>query len=350
MSIRRKLKKNKLPVLVASVAILLFVALVLIFLGIYKFNWNNAFTSAFTKTVPLPAVYIKGAGLISIGEIQQDSKSVKKFYESQDFDQLGMRVDFSTDQGNKRLQIKEKEIINKLIENKIIEALARKRSIILTDADVDREVNSSIEQFGNRQNLMSELARLYGWSLEDFKQKVVKPELYTEKLAEVHASEADLSEQEKKIKTLHERAALGKEDFADTASSSSEGESSKNGGDLGWSAREQLIPEIAEVAYNLEVGKVSDVIASPLGFHIIKVEEKKTEGSEELIHLRQIFVKIPTFGDWLKEQIKDYKIVVLLEDYQWNANEVQIEFKDQSLRQFEENLEANSPGDPSVLP
>ena len=247
----------------------------MLILGVYRFNWNNRFMQITEKVISFPAVYIKGAGFISIGEIKEDNQAVKKFYESQDFDKVGMRVDFGTEQGKKRLKVTEKEVINKLMENKIIVALAKKKGIVISDASVDQQVNSSIEQFGNRQNLMSDLSRLYGWSLEDFKQKVVKPELYADKLSEIYSNEVDTSREEAKINSLYERVAVKKEDFAKVAQEASEGESAKNGGDLGWSTENQLVPEISEKAFSMKIGEISEVIKSPLGFHIVKLEEKE---------------------------------------------------------------------------
>ena len=330
--------------------ILIFACLALIFAGIYRFGWKNPVLNSISSALPLPAVYVSGAGTIRISEIDEDVRAVKKFYETQDFEKLGMRVDFGTDQGEKRLKVKEKEIINKLIENKIIETLSQSKQIVISDATIDAEVDMNIEKFGNRQNLMSELSRLYGWTLEDFKQKVVKPELYAEKLAQSHAAETDTGKQQEKISALHERVVKKKEDFEKVAREASEGESAAQDGDLGWSAKDQLITEISEPAFSLDAGQISEVIASPLGFHVIKVEEKKTEGDMELVHLRQIFVKTDTFGDWLKNQMKDFRVVSLLEDYTWNAGEARMDFKNADLRQFEKNLEANSEGDPSVFP
>ena len=330
-------------------AALIFLALAVLILGIYQFNWNNRFMQITERIILFPALYIKGAGFVSIREIKEDNQAVKKFYESQDFEKVGMRVDFGTEQGKKRLKVTEKGILNKLIENKIIIALAREKNIFISDSEIDQKVESSIEQFGNRQNLMSDLARLYGWNLNDFKQKVVKPELYADKLSEIYANEIDVSNQEAKINSLRERVVLKKEDFAKVAQESSEGESSKNGGDLGWLTENQLISEISEKAFSLKVGEISEVIRSPLGFHIIKLEEKKTEDGEDLVHLRQIFVKTDTFGDWLLEQMKKYNVFVFLRDYQWNAEKARIEFKSKEMRDFESNLDINSEGDPSVL-
>ncbi|MDI6778157.1 MAG: peptidylprolyl isomerase [Patescibacteria group bacterium] len=346
----KKAKHKKIIFGVIASAGLIFIALLVLIAGVYKYNWNNRFVAACEKIIPLPAVYMGKAGIITTGEVGEDVRSVRKFYDSQDFEQIGMRVDFSTDQGKKRLLLKEKEVLDKLIENKIIENLANKRGISISDSDVSTEVQTSINQFGNKQKLMSELARLYGWSLSDFKEKVVKPELYAEKLAEIYASEADPSTQKKKINDLFEKVTQKREDFSKVAREFSEGESAKNAGDLGWSTKNQLIQELADKAYSMKVGETSGIIESPLGFHIVKLEERKAEDGEELVHVRQIFVKKTTFGDWLKEQMKNYRIVVFLRDYQWNKDSARVEFRSEDLRQFEKNIDANSQGDPSVFP
>ena len=346
---KERLKKQKLWIIVGVAAGAIFVFLLFLVLGVYKFNWNNRFFVGATKVIPFPAVYVRGAGSISVNEIKVNAASVKKFYESQDFEKIGMRVDFSTDQGAKRLQVKEKEIVNKMIESKVIENLAQKRGVTLTDSAVSMELESTIQQFGNKDNLMSDLARLYGWTINDFEQKVVKPGMYSEKLAEVYANEIDTTAQQAKIKLLYEKVASKKEDFAKVAKENSDGQSAQNGGDLGWSTKDQLIQAVADKAFSMKTGEISEPIESPLGFHVLKLEEKKTDNGSDLVHLRQIFVKKTTFADWLKEKTKEYSVTIFLKDYQWNSNEGQIEFRDGGMRTFEQNLPANSEGDPSVF-
>jgi foldase protein PrsA len=346
---KARTKKAKIWLIVGVAAGMIFVFLLFLVFGVYKFNWNNRFFVNATKVIPFPAIYIRGAGSISVNEIKANLASVKKFYESQDFEKIGMRVDFSTDQGEKRLRIKEKEVISKMIENRVIENLAKKRGIVLTDSSVATELESNVQQFGNKDNLMSDLARLYGWTIKDFEQKVVKPEMYSEKLAEVYANEIDTSAQQEKIKLLHEKVTSKKEDFTKVAKENSDGQSAENGGDLGWSTKEQLIQPVADKAFSMKVGEISEPIESALGFHILKLVEKKTDNDQEMVHLSQIFVKKTTFADWLKEQTKKYPVTIFLKDYQWNSNDAQIEFRDTGMRSFEQNLPANSEGDPSVF-
>ncbi len=344
-----KPKKSKTWLIFGAAAFVIFAVLVFLVLGVYKFNWNNRFFAVITRVIPFPAAYVHGDGLISVNEIKSDDSAIKKFYESQDFERLGMRVDFSTDQGQKRLKIKEKDIINKLIENKVIEDLAQKRGIVLSDNDVNAALESSIQQYGNKDNLMSDLARLYGWTIDDFAQKVVKPEMYSQKLAEVYENTLDTSAQAEKAQTLYKQATAKNADFAKIAEENSDGQSSAQGGDLGWSTKDQLIQEVADTAFSMKVGETSEPVESPLGFHILKLQEKKTDGDQEMVHLSQIFVKKTTYFDWLSEQMKNYNVSVFLDEYAWNPTTAQIEFRDQAMKNFEQNLPANSEGDPSVF-
>lgn len=76
--------------------------------------------------------------------------------------------------------------------------------------------------------------------------------------------------------------------------------SATSGGDLGWSTRGSLVPEFANVAFNMqEENKVSKIVQTEYGYHIIQLLEKKGER----VHVRHILMKPKVSPDANKEAI-----------------------------------------------
>ncbi|WP_439815834.1 peptidylprolyl isomerase [Zavarzinia sp. CC-PAN008] len=69
----------------------------------------------------------------------------------------------------------------------------------------------------------------------------------------------------------------GGADFVTLANEQSNGPASDSGGDLGWFGPEEMVPEFSTAAFKLEPGQISDPVKTPFGWHIIKVEEKRTK-------------------------------------------------------------------------
>jgi len=67
------------------------------------------------------------------------------------------------------------------------------------------------------------------------------------------------------------------EAFEDVAKKYSTCPSSENGGDLGFFGRGQMVPEFEKVAFEMEVGKVSDPVTTQFGVHVIRVDVKNPE-------------------------------------------------------------------------
>jgi peptidyl-prolyl cis-trans isomerase C len=116
---------------------------------------------------------------------------------------------------------------------------------------------------------------------------------------EVHARHI-LVETEDEAKAIAEELKKGA-DFADLAKKKSKDPGASDGGDLGFFTKEQMVPEFSVVAFALEPGKISDPVKSQFGWHVIKVEEKRSR-------------KAPEF-DQVKGQIETYVTRKAQSDY-----------------------------------
>jgi peptidyl-prolyl cis-trans isomerase C len=116
---------------------------------------------------------------------------------------------------------------------------------------------------------------------------------------EVHARHI-LVETEDQAKKIEEELKKGG-DFAEIAKKESKDPGAADGGDLGFFTKDQMVPEFSAAAFALEPGKVSDPVKTQFGWHIIKVEEKRTR-------------KAPDF-EQVKPQIETYVVRKAQADY-----------------------------------
>lgn len=91
---------------------------------------------------------------------------------------------------------------------------------------------------------------------------------------------------EDKAAQLAQQARAPKADFAALARASSEhAESAARGGDMGWLADGQMLPEVARALGGMKPGEVSAPVRSASGWHIVKLletREPETRSFEEL--------------------------------------------------------------------
>ena len=89
-------------------------------------------------------------------------------------------------------------------------------------------------------------------------------------------------EARKKLQDIRQRILAGA-DFAQMARQYSEdAATAASGGDIGVVQPDKVVPPIVSAAHALEPGQVSDIILTPSGLEIIKVEEKHTKSFEEV--------------------------------------------------------------------
>lgn len=333
-----------------KIALAAFVLIITLAIGvlilIYKLP-ENAFSRLFATRFPFPVVLIGQGVAVTTEGLSANREALRHFYESQDFAELGMRVDFTTDDGKKRLKIREKDLINKMLEDKAIELLARDRGITVTSEQVASETTVKMKELGTTDKVEETLARLYGWTIADFQEQIVRPAMYEAELFKAYESEVDQKKAKETIQAA-EKALRAKELFPDVARKYSEGETRANGGDLGWFRLEDLIPELRGPVDNAKLNVPTGVVESPLGYHIILVEDTKLEDEVRQYRIRQIFTYKLSFADWLAEQMRALPISVISDEYEWRRDEARIEFRSEEMRAFEKKLRETAEDDPSL--
>lgn len=339
----RRIKWKTLGLLLLVVVFGLFIASLV---ATYALPRSHA--GSIVDRFPYPVALIGYGEAITYRTLAGNLASVRSFYENQDFSKIGMRVDFSTEDGQKRLKVREKEVLNKMIEDEAIMYLAKERGIRVSETTVREGLRRKLEEYGSGEEVKKSLDRLYGWTIPDFEEKVVRPSLYEEKLQESFLKETDASAAKDKIRSAQE-ALRGGMTFEETAKKYSEGQTAAEGGELGWFRLTDLTPALQKAVSAQKTAVAGDVVESDLGFHIVLIEETKKEKDMELYRLRQIFVKKAAFADWLSEKMKRMSIRVLSPEYRWNADEARAEFRDRQMIEFEKQLFEKAQGDASFF-
>lgn len=160
----------------------------------------------------------------------------------------------------------------------------------LRDGEIVRQVQSKI--VGNIRLTPSEIRKYYSSLSKDslpYVPTTVEVQIITMKplipLSEIDAVKA-------KLREYTDRVNKG-DDFGTLARMYSEDGSAQKGGELGFMGRAQLVPEFASAAFALaDPKKVSNVVESEYGFHIIQLIERRGDR----INTRHILLKpkVPT--------------------------------------------------------
>ncbi len=115
-----------------------------------------------------------------------------------------------------------------------------------------------------------------GAAKEEAMKKIYDDSVAQNKPVEEVRARHILVETEEKAKEVLAKLKAGG-DFTELAKAESKDTGSADGGDLGYFAKEQMVPEFAEAAFKLEKGALSEPVKTQFGWHIIKLEDKRNK-------------------------------------------------------------------------
>lgn len=201
-------------------------------------------------------------------------------------------------------------VLDILIEQELINQAADEFGVVVTDADVQAEVDVIIDIAGSDEAWQNWLAT-NDYTETEFRQ-ASRGQLVTVGVRDAVTSTQDFSRVQQ-VRARHilvptDQAARdvltrlqNGEDFATVAQQLSQDVTTRDrGGDLGFFSRDDLTtPELADVAFGLNPGEIAGPVRTALGFHVVQTMEFEERDAtlEEQARASEIY-----FNRWLADR------------------------------------------------
>ena len=265
------------------------------------------------------------------------------------FEPYKKKIDESYKAADKEKVITETRLsmLNKMIDNILIDQEAKKSGIVINDDEVTTTINDLLSNRKMKMDdLLHELAKENS-SMEAYKKELKDHLLRMKFLRREIKSRLAVSEEEigdyyikhqeayegkeavsirqililfpknsnenikaklrEQMNAIHKRLQNG-EPFDALAARYSQEPAAATGGDIGFIEKGSMLPVVDSVAFRLKKDEISEVIESPVGFHIIKVIDKRGAGIKPIVSVREeIKFKIEQekmdkkYEEWIKD-------------------------------------------------
>ena len=203
----------------------------------------------------------------------------------------------------------EQSLLNEMISRELVYQDALKKGL-----DKDPGVQEQIENL--RTNIILGAALEQAVQSQPVGDDELK-KLYDEQVAQYNVTEYKarhilLKSKEDAEKVITELDMGG--DFADLAKKRSTGPSAKQGGDLGWFAPQQMVPEFSQAVAGMEKGNYTKApVQTQFGWHVIKLEDSRNAEPPSFEQVKPKILQMveqQRLGDYIKGLRDDAKVDV----------------------------------------
>ena len=306
------------------------------------------------KKVDENAVATVNGKAISEKEFTENYKVYERMYKQQ----LGEEALKKTDKDGVSFKDKLKEnILEKLIVDELINQEIDNKKITITDEEVNNLYEQTIKDMGGQEQYEEFLKQQN--ITDDFIKDSIKKDYKQQKLEEAFYKDNKVTEEEIKdfydankerlikyslsqimadneedAKKLYDKLEAG-EDFAELAKNeSSDTYSAANGGNMGEVQASTMPEEFLNAVSATEIGSYSKVFKSDMGYHIVKVDDKK----DQLEDLRTE----------IEQTLKSQKFIEYMKNLRANADVKKMdlpEIKDEDVKTNEEDKDSETKED-----
>jgi peptidyl-prolyl cis-trans isomerase SurA len=235
-------------------------------------------------------------------------------------------------------------MLNRMIDDMLIEQNARKAGIVVREEDVMAAISDMLARKKMKMEDLKEAVAKEGSTMEIYKeeakshlmkirlaQKEVRSKIAVsdEEIGNYYSLHRDVYEGKESVRLKQILLAVPKEADEETkekirtqameileklkkgesfelmAGRYSRGPEAQAGGDLGFVEKGTMLPTVDEAAFGMKDGELSNVIETPMGFLILKVTDRRGKGSKPLTAVREE----------IKEEITNEKMEKKLQDW-----------------------------------
>lgn len=275
--------------------------------GIYRYHWSGPFIYRLSGLIPYPAIFVDWE-VITYRTYLDDFRTLEKYWAAERENRnvfLGIPS---------RAEIRER-LVNKLIEEKIVQIWARSRGLSILPEELEAEWQRTQTQKTSEVDWF--LNKAYGWNETKFKTRVLTPFLLEQKVkaALLNENKSDDASLKKRADEIYDQAQADKLPFTELAKKySDDRQSARNGGDLGYWPRGTFEPAVEKAIFAMPIGAISLPLKSSFGYHIVQLDDLLYDDKGVPIQAaaKHILIKAFDFDDWLANQKNNLAIYRLV--------------------------------------